>query len=106
MGKSTKTRSRRTTAGALILAGLLVSGCATKVISPDLPTKRPVELGVAEIRGEWMQPCEGLDPNTPMNNVGDVLKDGINSLALLAECREKHNSLVDYLKPLVNESRK
>jgi hypothetical protein len=85
---------------------LMLAACRTtpKVEDP-IRTKSATELGVAEIKLEWLIPCKGLETPQPENEIGALLQDYADLAKVAAECALRHNSLLEYLGPIVKKER-
>lgn len=90
---------------AVTAALFMLSGCATLQTSDSIRTKSETELAVSAIRSEWMTHCEGVAGDMPVNETGGLLQDYADVAAAFAVCRERHNSLVEHLKPIVQKER-
>lgn len=83
---------------------MTLAGCGLfrkKTEAPYQP-KSETELAIGQIKAEMMKRCEGVGP-TPQNSVGGLLQDHADISAVAAECITRHNSLVDYLEPIVKK---
>ena len=80
-----------------------VGGCTHT--APKIARKGETRLAVEQIKGEWLKKCEyNLGP-PPTNNTGNLLADYTALAVPSALCRERHNSLVEYLAPVVAKER-
>lgn len=79
---------------------LFAAGCTGK------PPKEPNEYLIAlkGVSEEQMTPCGGLG-EAPENQVGNLLQDFNDLSAACAPCRARHNSLVEYLRPLIEKAK-
>ena len=70
------------------------------------PQEGPDEFRIAlrQIKAEHMAKCEGLG-ETPENSTGDLLQDFANLASISAACRARHDTLVDYLGPVVEKAK-
>jgi hypothetical protein len=95
--------------GSYAIIAVLMSGCFhTAPVKPTEPirVKSETELAVAAIDREWLKRCEGLKGPMPANEVGALLQEhAASTLPALAECMKRHNSLVEYLIPVVEKER-
>ena len=105
MEKSTRNGCARLVSCSII--ALLLGGCFHKPVKPSEPVraKSETELAVAAIDREWLKKCEGLSGQMPDNQVGALLQDYVDVATPLAECMKRHNSLVDYLDPVIKKER-
>lgn len=86
----------RTQAISLVL---LLAGCGHQPVSEPAGQPESV-IALKGIKAEWLKPCEGLGDLTD-HKVGDLLQDFTNAASLGATCQARHNSLIDYLGPLI-----
>lgn len=86
---------------------LMLTGCGWPPKKPEPPvqTKSQTELAVQEIKGEWLKTCDGLAEVPPGNSTGNLLLDYTDAVALLGICLARHNSLIEYLAPVVARER-
>lgn len=70
------------------------------------PSAGPDEFRIAlrEIKTEHLAKCQGLG-EAPENSTGDLLQDFANLASVSATCRAKHNTLIDYLAPVVEKAK-
>lgn len=70
------------------------------------PQPAPDEFRIAlrQIKAEHLAKCERLD-ETPENSTGDLLQDFANLASISAACRARHDTLVDYLGPVVEKAK-
>ena len=82
------------------------SGCALlpEKPMPVIRTKSSTELGIEALSSEWLRPCFGITA-TRGNDVGNLLDDFNDAAGALSICMERHNRLVEYLQPIVNQER-
>lgn len=94
--------SRRLALGFALAVTALLSGCPWP-LQPEarITTRTETELAVIEVKDAWLTQCAGLDPTMPENNTGNLLLDYNNLSGVAAECIARHNSLVEYLAPVV-----
>jgi hypothetical protein len=100
-------RFRWTSQIAAIMIASVLAGCAAtkpKATSTFVP-KSNTQLAIEQIQPEMLQYCStALVERT--NTVGNLLLD-LNDVAhLLAICEKRERSLVDYIKPLVQQEQK
>lgn len=81
-----------------------LEGCAQTQVRQDITTKSSTELAVEALAKEWLTECQGMPP-LPENTVGDLAEDAIVAMTLLAECRARHNALVQHLTPIVEKEK-
>lgn len=84
---------------------MLTSGCATVVDVPPLRMKSSTELAVETLRSEWLNECVGVQGGMPDNSTGALLADYVALATAFAVCKEWHNGLVQYLRPIVQKER-
>lgn len=92
---------------ALLLASTLaLVGCTGPVRKvPALLVSSETEIAVQAIKAEWLKLCDEVVGPPPENEIGNLLLD-YNALAgVAAPCRVRHNSLVEYLAPVVAKER-
>jgi hypothetical protein len=94
--------------GSCAIIAALTVGCRTAPVQPQqqIRVKSETELAVAAIDREWLKRCEYLRGPMPENEVGALLQEhAAVTLPALAECMKRHNSLVEYLIPVVEKER-
>lgn len=103
MGSRTQTVSMIALA-FLLAAFLLLAGCFGREVKE--PVAEP-ELIVAlkSTKAEWLKPCNGMPPELPANQTGNLLEDFNTATALGAECKLRHSNLVEYIAPLVERAK-
>lgn len=89
---------------ALLLCLVAITGCAAKPVAPTVKLKTPLETAIEQIKDEWLLPCTTI-PVSSTNTVGNLLDEAASSLLLAAECPARHNTLVDYLAPVVRKQK-
>jgi len=110
MEKSTRPFSRATRAICALAIVVLLPGCMTTCSQPVQPpptvvTKSGTELAVEQIKSEWLVRCAGLETSMPANDIGSLLNDYNDLAGVSATCLERHNSFVDYMKPIVEKEK-
>ncbi len=88
----------RTTAVSL---ALLLAGCGTHQ-APAEPNE--YQIALKQVKEEWMKDCQGLG-DRPGNATGDLLQDFADAAALAGECKARHNSAMQYLRPVVEKAK-
>jgi len=70
------------------------------------PQKSTDEFRIAlrQLKEEQIQKCTGLG-EAPENSTGDLLQDYADLAQVAATCKIRHNTLIDYLKPLVEKAK-
>ena len=84
-----------------ISLALLLAGCGAHQ-APVEPNE--YQIALKQVKDEWLKDCEGLG-DRPGNATGDLLQDFADAAALGGECRARHNSAVQYLRPLVEKAK-
>ncbi len=84
----------------LVLAtALIMGGCAGQ---PATAPDTEVTIALKNVKSEWLKDCQGLGPR-PGDDVGALKQDQADTAALGAECRERHNSFVEYIGPVIQK---
>lgn len=92
-------RSQKAVSLALLLA---LSGCGT---APVLEVDENREA-LKNVRDSWLVECTGVGSEArPGDATGDLLEDFSNAAKFGGICQERHRSLVEYLRPLVERAR-
>lgn len=88
---------------SIIALALLLSSCVRYVY---VEVEKPNECytALAQINEYWLQPTPTLK-DRPGNEVGDLLQDFADAAAIGGECRARHNSLIEYVSPLVEKAK-
>jgi hypothetical protein len=68
-------------------------------------TKTELETAIENVKDEWLKPCEPLQPLPENPTVGALLDDAAGALLDAAMCAARHNSLVDYITPIVRKQK-
>ena len=79
---------------------LLLAGCSTKAPEPV----NEHALALANVDAAWLAECQGLG-DKPDRAVGTLLQDFVDLTKVAVPCREDHNALVQYLKPLIDKAK-
>jgi PBP1b-binding outer membrane lipoprotein LpoB len=83
----------------VLAAALILSGCVKEAtVQPDTE----VVIALKNVKDGWLHPCQGLGPR-PGDDVGALKQDQADTAALAAECRDRHNSFVEYIGPVVQK---
>jgi hypothetical protein len=96
------TLSRRIVFACALAVTALLAGCPWP-LQPEarITTRTETELAVIEVKDEWLRPCAGLSPTMPENNTGNLLLDYNDLSGVSAVCAARHNTLIEYLAPVV-----
>lgn len=89
---------------ALIISFAL-TGCQSTKILNSVKVKTETELAVSSIKLEWLKKCDGLEGPMPENSIGALLQDNALLSAAFAVCIARHNSFVEYMRPIVEKER-
>lgn len=87
---------------AVVLGLALFGGGCTPHRAPE---PNEFQIGLAQIKDEMTKDCEALGA-PPGNQVGNLLQDYNDLTAIAAPCRERHNALVYYLRPLIEKAKR
>lgn len=94
----------RTQAVAMIVLSLFaLAGCRKDVVQPTLPNE--YKEGLKYVKAGWLEDCPSLG-SLPGHTAGDLLQDLADIAVLASECRERHRSFVEYMRPLVEKAKK
>lgn len=85
-----------------VVLGLALFGAACTT-DPALEPNEYV-IALKGVTDDHLAPCEGLG-EAPENQVGGLLTDYNNLAGVAGTCRARHNSLADYIRPLVEKAR-
>jgi hypothetical protein len=60
-------------------------------------------VALKSVKSEWLEPCTGLG-DLPGFGVGNLLQDFADAATLGALCRERHNSFIEYIGPVIKRA--
>lgn len=80
---------------------LALVGCPATIRTVPKVTKSETEIATEQIKAEWLKPCDELAAQSPENQTGNLLLDYVDLSSIAAVCKARHNSLVEYLAPVV-----
>lgn len=91
--------------GSALIIAFMLAGCQSTKILNAIKMKSETEIAVSSIKLEWLKKCDGLEGPMPENQIGALLQDNALLSAALAVCIARHNSFVEYMKPIVEKER-
>ena len=103
MGSRAQTVSMIATA-FLLAAFLLLAGCFGREAAEPVAEAELI-VALKNTKAEWLKPCDGMPPELPENQTGNLLEDFNTATSLGAECKLRHSNLVDYIAPLIERAK-
>lgn len=84
----------------LLIIGLSLTGCSSRPVQPPNDYRNSLE----QVNEAWLDECQGLG-ELPDKKVGSLLQDFTDLSGVAVPCRENHNALVRYLKPIIDKAK-
>lgn len=98
---------KRTIAVA-VTAAVMLAGCpgTTPTIPDGVKAQSEELIALAATNPEHVARCPALEGGQPENTTGNLLADYGMVAALAEECSARHNRLVEYIGPLVEQAKR